>query len=177
MSNSLRPYGLNSPPRLLCPWNFPCKNTGVGSHSFLQGIFPTQGSNPALLHCRQILYHQSHQGSPWILEWVAYPFSRGIFLTKESNWGLLHWRRILNQLSYQGSAKLINWVCMLSCSVILWTVRLLCPWGFSIKNTGVGCHALLHGVFPTQGLKPGLPIAGRFFTVWATREAHEYWNG
>ena len=44
--------------------NSPVKNTGVGSHSFLQGIFPTQGSNPGLLHCRQIPYHLSHQGSP-----------------------------------------------------------------------------------------------------------------
>ena len=42
------------------------KNTGVGSHSVLQGIFPIQGSNPGLLHCRQILYHLSHQGSPYI---------------------------------------------------------------------------------------------------------------
>ena len=41
------------------------------------GIFPTQGSNPGLPHCRQILYHLSHQGSPRILGWVAYPFSRG----------------------------------------------------------------------------------------------------
>ena len=43
---------------------FPGKNTGVGSHSLLQGIFPTQGSNLSLLHCRQILYRLSHQGSP-----------------------------------------------------------------------------------------------------------------
>ena len=57
------------------PWNSPGKNTGVGSHSLLQGIFPTQGLNPGLLHCRQILYQLSHQGSPRILEWVAYPFS------------------------------------------------------------------------------------------------------
>ena len=42
----------------------PGKNTGVGSHSLLQGIFPTQGSNPGLLHCRQILYCLSLQGSP-----------------------------------------------------------------------------------------------------------------
>ena len=42
----------------------PGKNTGVGSHAFLQGIFPTQGSYPGLLHCRQILYLLSHQGSP-----------------------------------------------------------------------------------------------------------------
>ena len=42
----------------------PGKNTGVGCHALLQGIFPTQGSNPGLLHCRQILYHLSHQGNP-----------------------------------------------------------------------------------------------------------------
>ena len=50
--------------RLLCPWNSPGKNTGLGCHSLLQGIFPTQGLNLGLLHCRQILYHLSHQGSP-----------------------------------------------------------------------------------------------------------------
>ena len=49
--------------------------TGVGSLSFLQGIFPTQRSNPGLPHCRWILYQLSHKGSPRILEWVAYPFS------------------------------------------------------------------------------------------------------
>ena len=53
------------------------KNTAVGSHALLQGIFPTCGSNPGLLHCRWILYHLSHQGSPRILEWVASSFSRG----------------------------------------------------------------------------------------------------
>ena len=46
-----------------CPWNSPGQNTGVGSHSLLQGIFPTQGLNPGLLHGRRILYHLSHQGS------------------------------------------------------------------------------------------------------------------
>ena len=55
----------------------PGKNPGAGCHALLQGIFATQGSNPGLLHCRQILYCLSHQGSPRILEWVAYPFSRG----------------------------------------------------------------------------------------------------
>ena len=52
------------PARLLCPWNSSGKNTGVGCHFLLQGIFLTQGSNPGLLHCRQILYYLSHQGSP-----------------------------------------------------------------------------------------------------------------
>ena len=42
--------------RLLCPWDFPGKNIAVGCHFLLQGIFPTQGLNPGLLHCRQILY-------------------------------------------------------------------------------------------------------------------------
>ena len=51
------------------------KNTGAGCRALLQGIFPTQGSNPHLPHCRLILYQLSHQGSPRILEWVAYLFS------------------------------------------------------------------------------------------------------
>ena len=71
MSDSLQPHGLYS------PWNSPGQNTGVGSLSLLQGIFPTQGVNPGLPHCRQILYQLSPKGSPRILEWVAYPFSSG----------------------------------------------------------------------------------------------------
>jgi len=46
-----------------------------GSLSLLQGIFPTQGLNPGLPHCRRILYQMSYKGNPRILEWVAYPFS------------------------------------------------------------------------------------------------------
>ena len=59
MSDSLRPHGLK-PTRLLCPWGFPGKSTGVGFHFLLQEIFPTQGLNPGLLHCRQMLYCLSH---------------------------------------------------------------------------------------------------------------------
>ena len=47
--------------KLRDPWNSPGQNTGVGSLSLLQGIFPTQGSNPGLPHCRQILYQLSHE--------------------------------------------------------------------------------------------------------------------
>ena len=71
VSDSLRPHGLYS------PWNSPGQNTGVGSLSLLQGIFPTQRSNPGLPHCKQILYQLSHKESSRILEWVAYPFFRG----------------------------------------------------------------------------------------------------
>ena len=62
MYDPLQPHGLQ-PARLLCPWDSPGKNTGVGIHSFLLEIFPTQGLNLGLLHYRQILYHLSHQGS------------------------------------------------------------------------------------------------------------------
>ena len=54
---SLRPHGQYS------PWNSPGQNTGVDSLSLLQGIFPTQGLNPGLPHCRWILYQLSHKGS------------------------------------------------------------------------------------------------------------------
>ena len=57
VSDSLRPHGLYS------PWNCPGQNTGVGNLSLLQGIFPTQGSNPGLPHCRQILSQLSHKGA------------------------------------------------------------------------------------------------------------------
>ena len=78
---SLWPQGLYS------QWNSPGQNTGVGSLFLLQGIFPTQGSNPGLLHCRWVLYQLSHKGSPRILEWVAYPFSSG------SSWSR-NWARV-----------------------------------------------------------------------------------
>ena len=52
---------MDEPARLLYPWNSPSKNAGVCSHSLPQGIFLTQGSNPGLLHCSQILYCLSHQ--------------------------------------------------------------------------------------------------------------------
>ena len=101
VSDSLQPHGLQ-PTRFLCPWNFPGKNTGVGSHSLLQGILPTQWSNR--ITRGWILYHLSHQGSPTIMDWVAYPFSSGSFRprnwTQESHQGLLHCRLILYQLSY-----------------------------------------------------------------------------
>ena len=75
VSDSLQPHGLYS------PWSSPGQNTGVGSLSLLQGIFPTQGLNPGLPHCRQILYQLNHKGSPRILEWVSLSLLQQIFLT------------------------------------------------------------------------------------------------
>ena len=64
VSNSLLPHGLYS------IWNSPGQNTGMGSHSLLQGIFPTQGSNPGLQHCRLILYQLSHRGSLYMCVYI-----------------------------------------------------------------------------------------------------------
>ena len=72
--------------KLLHPWDFLSKSTVVGCYFLLQGIFPTQGSNPGLPHCRQTLYHLSHQGSPRILEWVAIPFSRRSSQPRDWTW-------------------------------------------------------------------------------------------
>ena len=75
------------------PWTVACQAPlSMGSlqaritccHALLQGIFPTQGSNPGLPHCRQILYHLSHQGSTRILEWVTYPFTGSSWLKNQT---------------------------------------------------------------------------------------------
>ena len=71
VSDPLRLHGLFS------LWNSPGQNAGVGSLSLLPRVFPTQGLNPGLPHCRWILYQLSHKGSPRILEWVANPSSSG----------------------------------------------------------------------------------------------------
>ena len=90
--DSLQPYGLYS------PWNSLGQNTGVGSLSLLQGIFPTQGSNLGLPHCRKILYQLSQKRSPRILVWVPYPFSSG------SSWPR-NWTRV----SCIAGRFFINW--------------------------------------------------------------------
>ena len=108
VSDSLRPHGLS-------PWNFPDQNTEVGSLSLLQEVFPAQGSNPGLPHCRWILYQLSHKGSPRILEWVAYPFSRGSSWPRNqtgvsciadgffTNWAMIRKARTVFLLRWQGS--------------------------------------------------------------------------
>ena len=89
-----------SPPASSVHGDSPGKNNGVDCHVLLQRVFPIQGSNPGIPHCRCILYHLSHQGSPRILEWVAYPFCR------RSSWlmnqGLLHYRWILLSAELSG---------------------------------------------------------------------------
>ena len=136
MSDFVRPNGLYS------PWNSD-QDTGVGSHSLLQGIFPTQGLNPGLPHCRQILYQLSHKGSPRILEWVAFP-------TQESNQVLLRCRRILYQLSYQGSLP-SKWPIHINSLFFLFlSVQFSC----SVVSNSLQLHGLQHPRLPCPSPTP-----------------------
>ena len=83
------------PTRLLCPWDSPCKNTGVGCHALLQGVVPTQGSNPGLLHCKQILYCLSHQGSPVLELFLVFYIGEAPFAIREGACGLRKWCKLL----------------------------------------------------------------------------------
>ena len=142
MSDSCDPMD-HSPPGSCVLGIFPGKNTGVGCHFLLQGIFPTQGSNLSLLHGKQILYWLSHQGSTKNTGVDAVPFSRGSSWPQASNHGLQHCWQILYPLSYQWTlhskmALKINWIQRGKWLVIpelcqktgLWNVgqELLCGW-------------------------------------------------
>ena len=72
--------------RLYSSWNSPGHNTGESSLSLIQGILPTQGLNPRLLHCRQIFYQLSHKGRPRLLQWVAYRFPSGLSQPRNGTW-------------------------------------------------------------------------------------------
>ena len=159
MSNSLQPHGLYS------PWNSPGQNTGVVSLSLLQRIFPTQGSNPGLLHCRWILYQLSYQGSPknhrtrtkaklyMITSFWGLP-SPGSLWIKSVHW-IYSW-----VCRSPNKNEMVRFFLLLFFShwVMSWLFcdpmdcsprRLICPWHFPGKNTGVGCHFVLQWIFPT----------------------------
>ena len=103
MSDSLRPHGLYK------PWNSPGQNTGEGSHSLLQGLFPTKESNPGLSQRISDSLPAKPQGKPKNIGVGSLSLLQQIFPTKESNWSLLHCRRILYQLSYQEISGYSPW--------------------------------------------------------------------
>ena len=135
VSDSLWPHGL-LPARLLCPWTFPGKRTGVGCHFLHQRIFLTQGLNSHLLHLLQRQVDSLPRAPPGkvkvvqlsptlcdpmdytvhgilqarILEWVAFPFSRGSSQPRDPNPGFPHCRQILYQMSHKGSPRILEWV-------------------------------------------------------------------
>ena len=252
MSDFLQPHGLYS------SRNSPSQNSGVGNLSLLQGIFATQGSNPGLLHCRQILYQLSYQGTysfpnfepvccsmsgsnccfltciqvlqeagkvvwyyhffknfpqfvvihklkgfPYVVKFKSEFCNKEFMIwAKISSWSCFCWlcrappssatKNIINLLSissiwrcpcvvmlYLGekwglqpwrhtsnswkTAPKRQW--KWSHSVVsyslwpheLWPTRLLHPWDFPRRRTGVSCHLLLQGILPTQASNPGLP--------------------
>ena len=158
-------------------FNSPGQNTGVGSLSLLQEIFPTQGLNPGLLHWGQILYQLSYHGSPSILEWVAYPFSSGSSQPRNETGvscitGGFFTNRAIREAELQGKPK----------------------------NTGVGSISLLQQIFLTQESNWGLlhckwifyqlsyqgspksfSHVRLFVTPWTKQSMEfsrpEYWNG
>ena len=85
---------------------YPGKNTGVSCHGLLQGIFPTQGSNPGLLRCRLNSLLSELPGKPKNIGVSSLSLLQGIFPTQKSNQSLLHCRRILYQLSYPGRSNI-----------------------------------------------------------------------
>ena len=103
-----------SPPDSLVHGDSPGKNTGVGCHALLQGIFLTQGSNPGFLHCRQILYHLSHQGSPYTATMEAH-----IGGPHPKSWRLELNRKACPHLSKRNSSCLRAPLCVCVCVCVL----------------------------------------------------------
>ena len=96
-----------SPPGTSVHGDSPGRNTGLGCHALLQGIFPTQGSNPDLLHCRHILLPSEPPRKSKNTGVGSLSFFQGISPIQKPNWSLLHSRRILCQPSYQGSSLVL----------------------------------------------------------------------
>ena len=138
----------------------PGKNTGGGGHALLQGIFPTQGLNLGLLYCGWILYHLSHQRSPWKVEWAA-SLLQGIFLAPELNQSLLHCRWILYQL-YQGS-PCTEYFCCCCCSVTQLCPTLCNPMDYSMPGFPIHPHLLefvqTHVHWVGDAIQPSHPLS------------------
>ena len=152
VSDSLKPYGLES------PWNSPSQNTGVGSCSLFQGIFPTEGSNPGLLHCRLILYQLSYQGSP----------CPHLHLFKHT---CTHTRAHMTCRSY---VHVLSCFSHVQVFVILWTMALQAPLSMRIFRqeywSGLPCPSLGNLFNPgMEFLSLAAPtLAGRFFATSST---------
>ena len=130
-----------SPPGSSVHGDSPVKNTRVGCHALLQGLFPTQGSKPGVPCCRQILYHLSHQGSPRILQWVAYSFSRGSSQPR-NQLGISAFQ--VNSLLAELPGKLqYLYACVLSCFscvqlfATLWTIACQAPLSMEILQARI----------------------------------------
>ena len=116
MSDSLQPHGLYS------PWNSPGQNTGVGSLSLLQGIFPTQESNQGLLHCRRILYKLSYQWSPYI-KWGRGNITRVERAGKTTLILKTKWKKSLIEWGRQSRFQETNSICFYKGFCRMWIIQ------------------------------------------------------
>ena len=166
VSNSLRPHGLYS------PWNSLDQNIGVHSLSLVQGIFPTQGSNPGLSHCRWILYQLSHKGSPKY--WSGWPFlsprdlsDPGIELRSSAlqvdSLQSEPWR---NPKMQWGEVKVAQ-SCPTLCDPMDYTVHEI----LQARTLEWVVFPFSRGSSQPRDWTQVSHIAGRFFTSWAIREA------
>ena len=143
--------------------NSPGKNTGVGCHALFQGIFPTQGLNPSLLLCRQILYLLSHQGSPItadidikVRRCTCEFITCYIYIVYHIVYYTLLFRVCMFVYIYPHICCLLLFSVISDSFVTPWTIahQALLSMDNPGKNTGVGCHFLLQGIFLTQGSNP-----------------------
>ena len=147
--------------RFLCPWDFPGKNTGMGCHFLFQGCFHTQTSNPpllSLLHCKQILYH-----------WATWETKRDARICTILT---MDWKEKSKKL-LPPCAKVLSHS-VTSDSATPWTVVYQAPLSteFSRQEYWSGLPFPSPGDFSqSRGQSQVSCAAGRFFTIWATREA------
>ena len=153
----------------VCPWDFPGKNTGVGCHSLLQGVFPTQGSNWHLLHCRRILYHwaarEAHMSSQAIVivpagrQWYNKPVSLLTFYVKGKLNQPTKWRAKKSGVSFlcylssclcsimkQGRQDCLCCLYVLSCSLVIilpWVILWWFQWKIFISILCI-CSVTIH---------------------------------
>ena len=158
---TLQPHGL-WPSRLLSPWGSPGKNTGVGCHFLLQGIFLTQGLNPGLPHCRQILYLSEPPGNSYagFIRWhYSVDFVWSCFHISSGPWAHLKKSRITDMCRQRSVYKTLLWRCC------IWILKFpggllsnccLCP-----TLPGWALSGLLNLAFMRDEHNPGLRVSGK----------------
>ena len=155
----------------MMPLDFSGKNIGVGCSFFLQGIFPTQGSNSGLLYWQVDSSLLSHQGA-LVIQLSIHTFFFFQILSLYSYYKILSVVPCAIQWVFVGYLFYIWWwwclVTKLSLTLRphgLYPTRLLCPWDFLGKNTGVGCHLLVQGSSWSRIKSASPALAGGFFTA------------
>ena len=155
MSNSWWLHGL-WPARLLCSWDSPGKNTGVGCHSLLQEIFLTQGLNWGLLHCWRILYCLSHQGSPVLcVNFYIYYF-----------WGFHKYFPAVSEAGVTSvHVSLHVYMCVLVC-MCAHMYKSTCRYGIVMSGTVSRLYAKSGNILIHSGISRLTSVLGKLWWIW-----------